>query len=441
MEKPLHMLSLMEAVKGIGSRRFTAEQYTQALLDRIASHDEKIGAWAWLKPEEALKAARGSDHRLNTGGAPGPLQGIPIGVKDIFATAGVPTEMGTPAFAGYIPAASARVVERLEVRGAFVMGKTVTAECAFLHPGKTRNPWNPLHTPGGSSSGSAAAVAAGFVPAALGTQTNGSVIRPAAFCGVVGFKPTQGLIPIEGALTFSHTLDQPGLFTRHAADAAWLADALSGQEAADAPAAAVQSEAPRLAAAKTPVWDQAGDDAKANFAENIRVLRKAGARIEEVELPGPFGGAHGAIRTIMSVEAAFNLEALSLSKAPLLSATLKDFIAEGGRTKVVAYLQALALRTELQGELDRFLAGYDAIITPPATGEAPATLEQTGNPVFCSIWSLCGVPAVAIPTGLGPLGLPLGMQMVGRRGEDRRLLAAARWCEGAFSFPPLREER
>ncbi|MDP3142764.1 MAG: amidase, partial [Candidatus Omnitrophota bacterium] len=189
MDKPLHTLSLIEAVKGIESRRFTSEEYTQALLARIASHDEEIRAWAWLEPEEAIKAARLSDRRLHPGGAPGPLQGLPIGVKDIFATAGLPTEMGSPAFAGHIPARSARVVERLEAKGGFVIGKTVTTECAFYFPGKTRNPWNVTHTPGGSSSGSAAAVAAGFVPAALGTQTNGSVIRPAAFCGVVGFKP------------------------------------------------------------------------------------------------------------------------------------------------------------------------------------------------------------------------------------------------------------
>ncbi len=439
MDKPLHTLSLIETVKGIESRRFTSEEYTQALLARIALLDEKIQAWAWLKPVEAIKAARLTDSHLRLGGTPGPLQGVPVGAKDIYATAGVPTEMGSPAFAGHIPDKSARVVERLEAQGAFVMGKTVTTECAFLHPGKTRNPWNPMHTPGGSSSGSAAAVAAGFVPAALGTQTNGSVIRPAAFCGVVGFKPTQGLIPIEGALTFSHTLDQPGLFTRHVEDAAWFAAALSGEGEKLVSTTPGRSEAPRLAAVKTPVWDQAGDDAKRNFAENIQAMHKAGARIEEVELPEPFGLAHGAIRTIMSVEAAFNLEELSLNQTPLLSATLRDFIAEGRETKAEVYLQALKLRSDLQGELERFLARYDALITPPTTGEAPATLEQTGNPAFCSIWSLCGVPAVTIPVGFGPLGLPLGLQMIGRQGDDEQLLSVARWCERGFSFPPWDE--
>ena len=265
MDKPLHALSLIEAVKGIESRRFTSEAYTQALLARIASHDEKIQAWAWLKPEEAIKAARLSDRHLHSGGTPGPLQGIPLGVKDIFATAGVPTEMGSPAFAGHVP-------NRVGPGGGAARGPRGLCDGEDRHhrmrlspPRKDPQSLESAHTPGGSSSGSAAAVAAGFVPAALGTQTNGSVIRPAAFCGVVGFKPTQGLIPIEGALTFSHTLDQPGLFTRRVEDAAWLAAALSDEGANLSPILSVRPAPPRLAAVKTPVWDQAGDDAKQQF--------------------------------------------------------------------------------------------------------------------------------------------------------------------------------
>jgi Asp-tRNA(Asn)/Glu-tRNA(Gln) amidotransferase A subunit family amidase len=440
MDKPLHTLSLVEAAEGIKNRRFTSEAYTEALLARIASLDGKIRAWVWLKPEAAIKAARLSDRHLDSGAASGPLQGVPIGVKDIFATAGVPTEMGSPAFAGHIPDRSANVVERIETRGGFVMGKTVTTECAFLSPGKTRNPWNPLHTPGGSSSGSAAAVAAGFVPAALGTQTNGSVIRPAAFCGVVGFKPTQGLIPIAGALTFSHTLDQPGILTRCVEDAAFLAASLADDGVKLSRSIPACSAPPRLAAVKTPVWEQAEDHAKQNFRENIQTIRRGGACVEEIELPEIFSHAHRAIRTIMAVESALNLEELHRKQASLLSSTLKDFIAEGADTGAVVYLQSLKLRITLQDELDRFLAKYDAIITLPATGEAPATLEQTGNPTFCSIWSLCGVPAITIPVGFGPLGLPLGLQIVGPRGKDGQTLSSAHWCEGLFSFPSWREQ-
>jgi len=348
--------------------------------------------------------------------------------------------MGSPAFAGHIPGESAAVIERLEAQGAFIMGKTVTTECAFLHPGKTRNPWNPLHTPGGSSSGSAAAVAAGFVPAAIGTQTNGSVIRPAAYCGVVGFKPTQDLIPIAGALTFSHTLDQPGIFTRTAEDAAFLAAALTDDGAELSPSIPACSTPPRLAAVHTPFWGQAEEHARGNFRETIEALINGGARIDAVELPEQFNLAHRAIRTIMAAEAAMNLEALALNHAPLLSGTLRDFLSEGRAMGAMDYQQALKTRLYLQAELERFLARYDAIVTPPATGEAPATLEQTGNPGFCSIWSLCGVPAITIPVGFGPRGLPLGLQIVGPRGKDGQLLSAARWCEGLFSFPAWKEK-
>jgi Asp-tRNA(Asn)/Glu-tRNA(Gln) amidotransferase A subunit family amidase len=430
MDKPPHILSLMEAWKGIKSRQFTSEEYTRSLLHRIAVRDGSIQAWTWLKPEEALKAARRSDSYLHAGGTPGSLQGLPIGIKDIYATAGVPTEMGSPAFSGHVPKESARVIKRLEAQGAFVMGKTVTTECAFLFPGKTRNPWNPLHTPGGSSSGSAAAVAAGFVPAALGTQTNGSVIRPAAFCGVVGFKPTQGAIPIEGALTFSHTLDQAGIFTRHVEDAAWLSASLADECAGLLPAVCARSTPPRLVAVKTPVWEQAEDYARQNFMYNIAMLRKGGAQVEEVELPEVFSLAQRTIRTIMAVEASFNLEELQLKQAPLLSSVLKDFLAEGKDVTAMVYLQALKIRQNLQNELERFLVKYDAVLTPAATGEAPATLEQTGNPAFCSIWSLCGVPAITIPAGFGPRGLPLGLQIAGPQGKDDQVLSAAHWCEG-----------
>jgi Asp-tRNA(Asn)/Glu-tRNA(Gln) amidotransferase A subunit family amidase len=439
MDKPLYTLSLIEALQGIRDRRFTSEAYTAALLARIESLDGEIQAWTWLRPAEAIRAARLTDRSHQSGTAPGPLQGLPLGVKDIYATAGVPTEMGSPAFSGHIPKVSAKVIERLEAQGGFVMGKTVTTECAFLTPGKTRNPWNPLHTPGGSSSGSAAAVAAGFVPAALGTQTNGSVIRPAAYCGVVGYKPTQGLIPIEGALTFSHTLDQPGVFTHSVADAAGLAAALADDGTGLSAAVCARPAPPRLAAVRTPFWDQAEEHAKQGFGENIRTLREGGAEVEEIELPGIFDQAHRAIRTIMAAEAALNLENIYLKQAPLLSPTLRDFIAEGREIGALAYQQALKLRRALKEELERFLESYDALITPPTTGEAPATLEHTGSPGFCSIWSLCGVPAVTVPAGFGPRGLPLGLQIVAAAGKDDQTLSTACFSEKLFSFPLWRK--
>jgi Asp-tRNA(Asn)/Glu-tRNA(Gln) amidotransferase A subunit family amidase len=440
MDKQLHDLNLVEASQGIKNRLFTSEEYTRALLARIRSLDGEIRAWAWLRPEKAVSAAGLSDGYLLSGGKPRPLEGLPLGVKDIFATAGIPTEMGSPVYSGHVPKKSARVVQLLEARGAFVMGKTVTTECAFLSPGQTRNPWNPLHTPGGSSSGSAAAVAAGFIPASLGTQTNGSVIRPAAYCGIVGFKPTQGLIPIEGALTFSHTLDQAGIFTRNVEDAAMFVASLTSDDGQLSPELSTSSEPPRLAAIRTPVWDQAEDYAKRNFVENIERLRRGDVPVEEVELPEIFGLAHRAIRTIMAVEAAFNLRDVYPAQKSFLSSTLVNFLAEGQEIGEVGYAQALKLRLNLQEELETFLAKYDAVITPPTTGEAPATLEQTGSPGFCSIWSLCGVPAITIPVGFGPRGLPLGLQIAGGRGKDSEVLSAASWCERLFPFPALKEK-
>ncbi len=434
MDRPLHALGLVDAVQGLRSGRFTAEAYTRALLDRTTAHDAAIQAWAWLDAPAALQAARRADAQRQCGTALGALHGIPVGVKDIYATAGVPTEMGSPAFAGHVPRESARVVEQLQAQGAFVMGKTVTTECAFIAPARTRNPWNGGHTPGGSSSGSAAAVAAGFVPAALGTQTNGSVIRPAAFCGVVGFKPTQGALPIEGALTFSHTLDQPGVFTRGVEDAAWFASALCSDKGRISPTIAGRSAPPRLALVEGPVWEQAEEHARQDFRATAEILRAGGAAVEACALPPIFGRAHAAIRTIMAAEAAFHLRSLATDRPELLSTALRDFIAEGAAIGAVAYQQALALRQSLRRELQRLLAPFDALITPPTTGEAPATLAQTGNAAFCSLWSLCGVPALAMPTRLGPSGLPLGLQIVSGEGADDALLSTARWCETRLPF-------
>lgn len=434
-------LGLTEAWEGIRSGEITSFEYVSRLLDRIGELDGEIEAWAWLDRDSVLAAARACDDRLKGGEAPGPLHGIPVGIKDIFAVKGIPTEMGSPAFAGNVFDYSAQIICRMEKTGGLVMGKTVTAECAFLHPGKTKNPWNLRHSPGGSSSGSAAAVAAGFVPAAIGTQTNGSVIRPAAFCGVVGYKPSQGTIPISGALPFSPSLDQVGFFTRSAADAAWLACALSVSDTGPAGQIRPLLRAPSLAAVRTPVWDQAEGYAQRSLHSAIKLARGAGAEVEEVELPEFFAYAHSAIRTIMLAESASEHEELRLRKAPLLSSTLTEFLAEGREVPAVAYLQALKLKERLREELALFLDPYDAIITLPASGEAPDTLAHTGNPAFCSIWSLCGVPAVVIPIGVGPRDLPLGLQVVGGFGRDEEALAIACWLESLFGFQPLTRRR
>ncbi len=435
LSKPLRM-TLTEAAAAIQDGGLASVAYTESCLTRIAALEHRIEAWAWLDQDRALALARAADRQLQERGAVGPLHGIPIGIKDIFDTKGIPTEMGSPAYRGNVPAASAAAVVALEQAGAFVMGKTVTAELAYMTPGKTRNPWNPAHTPGGSSSGSAAAVAAGFVPAALGTQTNGSVIRPAAFCGVVGYKPSQGSIARDGVLTFSPTLDQIGIFTRTVADAALVAACLVDDDMRIEPLTPLRRP-PRLLAVRSPVWERADQPQRANFRDSIARLKAAGASVEEAEPHGAFARAHDAHRIIMFAEGANGFSDLQQRHRELLSPGLNALIDEGNRISATAYLEALAVRTELQRELDALLQGYDAIVTPPATGEAPAGLEQTGDPVFCTLWTLAGAPALTLPTGLGPNGLPLGLQLVARRMHDNRLLAVAHWCAMNLPFERL----
>ncbi len=441
-----HQLGLREAVERICTGVFTSEDYTTALLERVAQCEPRIRAFAWLERAAALEKARAADRRRAAGERPGVLHGIPVGIKDIIATAGIPTEMGSALFAGRVPTQSATMVRRLEAVGGFVLGKTVTAELAYFHPGATRNPWNAAHTPGGSSMGSAAAVAAGMVPLALGTQTNGSVIRPAAFCGCVGYKPSAGLLGRSGIQPFSPTLDQVGLFTRSVEDAALAAAALIGADPDDAasdPAACVHarlsplstSAPPRLAAVRSPVWALAEPAQQQAFATAVARLRTAGASVEEVELPEAFGTAHAVQRTIMYAEGARTLGTLQSEHRAALSGPLNRLIDEGRAIDDAALVAARAERRTQQEQYARFVAGYDAIVTPPARGEAPATREHTGDPVFCTIWTLVAAPALALPVGRGPQGLPLGLQVVGALFDDQRLLGTARWIEQALDWP------
>lgn len=428
-----HALSLSQGIRAIERGELTSEQWTRACLARIAERDPSVEAFAWLDPARALAQAIAADRV-----AVGTLHGAPIGVKDVFDTRDIPTRMGSPAYGDNIPARSATVVERLEKIGAFVLGKTVTAELAFYTPGKTRNSWNAAHTPGGSSSGSAAAVAAGFVPAALGTQTNASIIRPAAFCGCVGFKPSFGRVPRSGVLRFSATLDHVGFFTRTVEDAALLLAFTAGRDPGDSesldepPLPAVlapRATPPRLLAVRSPVWDRADPAAQHHFLAMLEVLRSAGADVRELELPAPFAQAHAVHRTIMYAEGARAFADLKRTHGPLLSGMVHALIQEGSAITDTQLEHALRERVSLISALQDFISGVDAIITPAASGEAPATLTSTGDPSFASIWTLCGVPALTLPSGLGPTHLPLGTQLVGKPLGDVDLLITARWCE------------
>jgi Asp-tRNA(Asn)/Glu-tRNA(Gln) amidotransferase A subunit family amidase len=434
----LFRLGLREAALRIRAGKLTSLQYTRDLIARIDLMEEQVQAWQWLDRARALDLAARADRADSALRVAHPLHGIPIGVKDLFYTAGIPTEMGCRAYAGYVPEVTADVVVRLESAGGIMFGKTVTTEAAFMVPAKTRNPWNIEHTPGGSSSGSAAAVAAGFVPGALGTQTNGSVIRPAAFCGVVGYKPSFGQISARGAMPFAPSLDQPGVFARSVADAAFLASNLTAQRTVITPDVRPLRSAPKLAAVRSPVWYLAQPDQRLQFEADIGRLRDAGASVDVVEISGEFDGAQKIHRTIMLYEAARMARKAREIWREGFSDYLNVALDEGENIREVDYRDALKMRTQLQQSLAEFFdRGYSAIMTPPAAGEAPPTRENTGDPRFCTIWTLIGVPAITIPTGKGPHDLPLGLQLVGAAEEENYLLATAAWCERYSPFNGL----
>ncbi len=415
---------------------------TQACLDRIEAVEATVQAWAHLDPEHALEQARAADQARREGRPLGPLHGVPVGIKDIFDTADYPTEDGTVLHAGRTPGEDATAVARLRAAGAVILGKTVTTELAVYAPGKTRNPHDPGHTPGGSSSGSAAAVAAFMVPLAVGTQTNGSVIRPASYCGVYGFKPTHGLVSRHRVLQQSRTLDQVGVFARSVADLALVTEALMGHDPLDpdtrpraaprlaATAAEDPPVTPRLAFVRTPAWAQAEASTHDAFAELCEHLGEA---IREVPLPPLFDTALDTHRTILEADLARSFQREHARGADRLSATLREMIEHGQQVLAVDYNEAVARIPVLYGLLDDIFHDYDAIVTPATTGEAPAGLDTTGSPVFCTPWTLCGVPAITLPLMAGPQGLPLGVQLVGRRGDDARLLRTARWLAGAVT--------
>jgi Asp-tRNA(Asn)/Glu-tRNA(Gln) amidotransferase A subunit family amidase len=371
-----------------------------ACLRRIQEREHSIKAWVRLDPEPAL-------------------DGLPLGVKDVIDTADLPTAYGSPALADRRPAQDAEVVRRLRAAGAVVLGKTTSTEFALYHPAATRNPHDLKRTPGGSSSGSAAAVADGMVPVALGTQTAGSVIRPASFCGVFGFKPTFGLLSTEGVLTLSPSLDTVGLFARTAADLRLLAGLL-GIEAEAPP--------PRIGFLRTPRWAEVDASARARIEATVAALS-----LEELELPARFDGLVEAQITIMESEVAKHLGPLVSGLE--ISPGLAEFLARCAGWQPAAYDEAQRLANECRGRLDELFGRFDLLLTPAVRGVAPAGLDSTGDPLFCRTWTLLGTPAVAVPGLAGQNGLPLGIQLVGRPGADALVLAGAELLGSCIASP------
>src|SRR5216684_5617349 len=421
MPDPLSF-SARDAAREIADGRLRAVALVTACLDRIAARESVVGAWHHLDRDAALAAAR----RCDASAPSGPLHGIPIAVKDLIDTVDMPTGYGSAIYEGHRPAADAACVALARAAGAIVLGKTVTTEFACFTAGKTANPRNPAHTPGGSSSGSAAAVADGMVPLAFGTQTAGSVIRPASFCGVVGFKPSFGVIPRAGVKPLADSLDTVGIMARDVADAAFFAAVLSdrpGLQLGEAMAA------PRIAFYRTPEWREAGPDTIAALEHATARLAGAGARTVEVTGPPEHETLVEAQKIVMDYESARALSFERITRPQDLSASLRERIAIGLGHSAKTYDAARRTVTLARAALPSLFGDFDALLVPAAPGEAPKGLDRTGDPIFNRPWTILHLPCVTVPAWRGVGGLPVGVQLVGRLGDDARTLRVAAFLE------------
>lgn len=408
--------SAVAAAAAIRDGQLTSEQLVSDCLAVVTAHEPQLRAWAHLDVDGALAQARQRDSEAPRG----PLHGVPVGIKDILDTADLPTEHGSPIHAGRRPSRDATAVARLREAGAVVLGKTVTTEFALFHPGSTTNPHDPARTPGGSSSGSAAAVAAGTVPLAVGTQTAGSVVRPASFCGVVGGKPTVGAVPTDGVKPCAPTLDTVGAFARDVEDVALALGVMAGDVERFRPARL--ADRPRIGFCRTPQWDQLEPTTRARLQDAAEVL--AGhADVVEVTLPPAFAGLVEAQMTIMGVEARSALAWERTTHPELLSEQLRDYLEDAGERED-DYQAALDLAERCRAQLPGVLGDPGIVLAPSVLGEAPP-IETTGDPLLCRMWTLLGTPTVAVPGLHGPQGLPLGVQVLAAPGHDDLALAGA----------------
>ena len=426
MPDPLS-LSARAAAAEVAAGRLTAEALVGAYLDRIAAREPTVGAWHYLDPEAALAQARHADSSPPSG----PLHGLPIAVKDLIDTFDMPTGYGSAIYEGHRPAADAACVALARAAGAIVLGKTVTTEFACFTAGKTANPKNPAHTPGGSSSGSAAAVGDGMAPLGFGTQTAGSVIRPAAFCGCIGYKPSFGTIPRAGVKMLCDSLDTIGVMARNVDDAAFFTGIL-----AERPALrnlAMPPAPPRIGIYRTPMWGEAETSTVAAMEHARAALEKAGAWTAEIVVPAEHQGLTAAQETVMGFELVRSLAHERIRHSAELSPRLAQQLDQGMTVGAAEYDAAVAETAAARAKLDGFFGPCDAMLVPAAPGEAPPGLGYTGNPVFNRMWTLLGTPCITLPASWGESGLPTGVQLVGRIGDDTRLLGAALFLEHALA--------
>ena len=421
MQEP-STLTATEATRLIRDGRLTAAELTESCLARIAEREASVKVFAWFEPEAARRAAATA--------RPGTLHGLPIGVKDVLDTADMPSEYGSPIWHGWRPRADSAPVAWARAAGAVAIGKTVTTEFATRQPGPTANPHNLNHTPGGSSSGSAAGVAAGFFPIAYGTQTAGSVLRPAAYCGVVGYKPSFGMINRHGMKLMSESLDTVGVIARSVADCALFAGAVAGRDLGDPDAR--PDRAPRIGICRSPAWDLALPETLALLPRVASALARAGASVVERELSPDVAAIAGAHPIVSSHESGRALGWEVANARDQISAGLRDRLEWALSLNEGVVAKAHAAFERAQRGFPACMDGLDALVTPSAPGQAPAGLEWTGDPAFNLIWTSLHVPCVTVPAGTGPGGLPLGIQIVTRLGEDRQALAWAQWVAAAI---------
>ena len=443
MKGDLTQLSAVQAAGAIRAAQLSSEALVEAYLARIEQTDETVRAWVWLDKDYALEQAREADRIRRAGRATGALHGVPVGLKDIVDTTDMPTQRGTPIFSNRQADADARIVERLREAGAVIMGKTKTTELAYLHPTDTTNPHDPNRTPGGSSSGSAAAVAARHVPLAVGTQTGGSVIRPASFCGIFGLKPTRGVISRSGVLRTSASLDQVGVFGNTLEDIALLTDVLGCYDQTDA-ASFARPRPKMLAGAQSDVpvepdiaWFDLPFHARLNqdAAEGLeQVIEALGARVERFPAAPQLASLTDVHKTIYDYEIAANMADVETRHGDQLSPELHDALARSRAISEEQYKEALEIKTSADSFFASHFNDFDAILAPSATGEAlPLSAGNTGDAVYCTIWTLAGLPCLTLPVLVGENGLPIGIQLIGAVEEDDRLLRTAAWVQNTLS--------
>jgi len=433
---PLSNLTAVNIVQSLKKGEFTCEELVTNYIDHINKYEKNVQAWEFFDETLILKQAKKLDQDHQLGKVQGELHGVPVGIKDIFDTGDMPTTDGTEIHKENPSWNDCTVVSKLKQAGAIIMGKTVTTELAYYSPGKTKNPHDPTRTPGGSSSGSAAAVASNMVPLAIGSQTNGSVIRPASYCGVVGYKPTKGLISRHLVLQLSRALDQIGVFSNTLEDAALISEQIFGYDKQDPdtsisakPKLLVASKQkppmePLFAYIKLPFMNELDDNTKEIFEE---LKDKLKGRVDEIELPEGFNGIPSWHKIIMESDMARSFSIEYKKSKDKLSDTIIETIERGQKYTAVEYNDALSKIDVANSYFNQFFYDYDAILTPSAVGEAPKGLTSTGNPIFSTIWTYCGMPCISLPLLSGQNGLPIGVQLVSSLFDDERLFRNASW--------------